>query len=221
MDDREKNRALRAKTLKKFLEITDKTHANQTLWEIVTAQKKNKRIEPLSAGDELVLVGNIGYAATVYLAKYKKEELETRIHPRVVSRGLKMEAKPLPKHLEIAAIYEVTEGGLNKSLNELAKDYQKGFWIDARRVMIRQETVEFCEFYDLHPWDLLSKDCYLLVTKRAMKVVDACKKAGLICNKIGHLTPDNKKVICRAGEESLLNRARPDALLTVLKKDFE
>ncbi|MCR5666094.1 MAG: hypothetical protein K6G01_04635 [Eubacterium sp.] len=226
MDEKYKNRALRAKTIKKFIEQIQEgketdSRSYDKLWLFVNHEYAPQRMGELEPGQSLVLIGQIGRAASTYLAEQCGDELRSRIHPRVVALGREDIRVELPEGLDAKGVYPVAEGGLFAALNQLARDYGRGFFVEASKVLVRQETIEFSEYYDLHPWELLSGNCYVVVTEDAGSVMEACHKRQIKCSRIGHLTNDNRKVIAHAGEESLLNRARPDALLTVLKKDLQ
>ena len=62
----------------------------------------------------------------------------------------------------VAAMHDLSEGGVFGALWELGQCSGVGLEIDLKKIPIRQETIEICEFFDLNPYKLLSGGSLLL-----------------------------------------------------------
>ncbi len=227
MDEIIRNRALRAKTLGKFFQILQeqadasydwlRTYLNQELMFEGGRDDAGYKLKP---GMKLMVVGYIGAGGSYYLASQREDELRTQIHPQVIRRGKVSLPPTIPKELGKFVYYPIVEGGFLNSLNHLAKDYKKGFYVELKKVPIRQETIEYCEFFKVHPYELFSGGSYLVATDHPRDLHQICSSYGLICKAVGLLREKPEKIIAHGGEESLLNRTKEDALLTILKKDL-
>jgi len=139
--------------------------------------------------------------------RFMKEDLRDRFPADFIKEGellWKAEEFETDKAFmdNFCTLMTVGEGGLLKTLFELAKDGLRGFEIDYENIPINQITVEFCECYDLNPLELLSGDCYLGI----------CPHGGRVCDMINRLMPDsdmgkNARVIGRTLEskEKIMN----------------
>ena len=56
----------------------------------------------------------------------------------------------------VSAMHDVTEGGVFGALWEMAEASGVGLEIDLKKIPIRQETIEICEFFNLNPYQLIS-----------------------------------------------------------------
>lgn len=173
-------------------------------------------------GQEIVLCGYIGLAGTVYLAREKSGELNKYLPGHFIQSGAALEEMisvlPEPdlaqKH-GVKAMYQIGEGGFLNGLCRLAGDSGTGFRIDYEEVPVKQVTIEFCEVFDLNPWQLMSGGCVMMVTEHGYETVRAFEHLGVPCRIIGYITADHDKVICHGDIRSHLNRPQPDELLKV------
>lgn len=233
MEIRERNRALKAKTLKDFFEKCNVS--GDAAWESreefdflktkLSAAAASEEEEPEGAkpGQELVIAGVIGKAGTCFLGKYRKEKLLTKLPKAFIELG---EAEVMTKELvipeELSGLlsWEVGEGGMYRTLNEIAKTAKGGFVVDYCKVPVSQVTIEFCEVFELDPWQMLSGGCVIFAADRGSDVIRVLEAAGIPCALIGLMSSDNDKVIAHRETRSLLNRPQPDEILKVLKEEL-
>lgn len=247
MEIRERNRALKAKTIAQYIEKCNEggapAYQNREdyawLTEKVTASAARKSAEQeareklnsqnaanaFHPGMELVIAGVIGKYGTAFLGKYKKEALLKTLPKAFTALSEKApftETKPQPQEEAPAAAFswEIGEGGMYRTLNELAADTGRGFFIDYTKVPVSQVTIEFCEVFEIDPWQLFSGDCRLYAVERASDLVRKLESEGIPCAAVGMLTGDNDKAICHRETRSLLNRPQPDELLKILKEEL-
>ncbi len=185
-------------------------------------------------GDELYLTGFAGAAGTLFLADWKREQLLTRFpeafirtaEDRDVFSGFSTKDTAenwlLPdSFLERQAswIAPVGEGGLMKTFYRFGKETDLGFRVQSKEVPIRQITVEFCEFFLLHPWELLTGNSFLFSAEHSAPVIRFLEEQGIPCRRIGTVTKEKQKLICRGEDESNINRPEPDGLLNLLLEE--
>ena len=88
--------------------------------------------------------------------------------------------------------------------------------IDLKKIPIRQETIEICEFFDLNPYGLLSGGSLLIVAEDGDGMVKALQEAGIPAAVIGRTTDNNDKVLHNGEEIRFLEPARPDEIGKVI-----
>ena len=111
-----------------------------------------------------------------------------------------------------AAMHDLSEGGIFGALWELGQCSGVGLEIDLKKIPIRQETVEICEFFDLNPYKLLSGGSLLLVAEDGNAVVQAIEKSGGKAVIIGRTTAGNDRVILNGEERRFLETTQTDEL---------
>ena len=144
--------------------------------------KKNRLTNTSNAkpGMDIIITKWVGLEGTSILAKEKEEELLTR-YPR----SLVEDAKNFDAFLSVlpesrvavrngaVAMHDITEGGVFGALWELSVSAGVGIEVDLKKIPIRQETVEVCEFYDLNPYCLISSGSMLIVAENGYDCVKA------------------------------------------------
>lgn len=93
------------------------------------------------------------------------------------------------------------EGGVFGGLWQLAAENGVGLVADLKRIPVRQETIEVCEYFDRNPYELLAGGSLLAVAANGGELVRALEKVGVSAAVIGRTTQGNDRVI-RHGEES-------------------
>ena len=75
-------------------------------------------------------------------------------------------------------MHDVTEGGIFGALWEMAEASGVGLEIDLKKIPIRQETVEVCEFFGVNPYLLISSGCMLMAAQDGNHLVRELEKQG-------------------------------------------
>ena len=114
-----------------------------------------------------------------------------------------------------SAMHDVSEGGIFGALWELAESAGVGLEIDLKKIPIRQETVEICEFFDLNPYKLLSGGCLLIATEDGNGLVMELEKADIPAVIIGKATDSNDRVLINEEERRFLETTQTDELISV------
>ncbi|MDE5697905.1 MAG: hydrogenase maturation factor [Lachnospiraceae bacterium] len=116
-------------------------------------------------------------------------------------------------------LHVVREGGVFGGLWELAAANGVGLVVDLKRIPVRQETIEICEFYDLNPYELSAGGSLLIVTPNGGELVHRLADSGVPAAVIGRTVQGNDRII-RHGEESrFLEPANGDQLYTYYQKN--
>jgi hydrogenase maturation factor len=128
----------------------------------------------ISSGQEIIMTKWAGLEGTAIIAKNKEEELLTKYNKDFIEDAKNfiqsisvVKEAGIARRMGASAMHDVTEGGLFGALWELGEASGVGLTVDLRKLTLRQETVEICEFYDLNPYQLISSGVMLIVTDKA------------------------------------------------------
>ena len=175
------------------------------------------------AGQAVVMTKWMGLEGTAVLAQEKEAELLER-YPFPITTAAKGFEKYLPVLPEAAtalksgatAMHDMRNGGVFGGLYELAGRLGVGLSIDLKKIPVKQETIEICEFFDLNPYGLLSGGSLLIVAEDGDGMVKALQEAGIPAAVIGRTTDNNDKVLHNGEEIRFLEPARPDEIGKVI-----
>lgn len=187
--------------------------------------KKGKLISTAGArpGMDIIVTKWIGLEGTSIIAKEKEAELLTRYPASLVET-----AKSFDQYLSVlaeaavavksgvSAMHDVTEGGIFGALWEMAESAGVGLEIDLKKIPIRQETVEVCEFFDINPYELISSGSMLMAAADGNGIVRALTAAGIPAACIGKATEGNDRVILSGEERRFLEPPKADELYKVV-----
>lgn len=189
----------------------------------VTGVGKIEKNRLLNAGlkpsQELVMTKWAGLEGTAILAADKGEELLTRCPVDLVESARDMikdisvvkEAKIARSH-GAGVMHDITEGGVFGALWELAAASNAGLVVDLKKIPIRQETVEICEFFDLNPYMLMSSGCMLMAADHGNELVEALNREGVPAAVIGRVTDGHDRLIINEDERRFLEPPKTDEL---------
>ena len=176
-----------------------------------------------AAGQAVVMTKWMGLEGTAVLAQEKEAELLER-YPFSITTAAKGFEKYLPILPEAAtalksgatAMHDMRNGGVFGGLYELAGRLGVGLSIDLKKIPVKQETIEICEFFELNPYGLLSGGSLLIVAEDGDGMVKALQEAGIPAAVIGRTTDNNDKVLHNGEEIRFLEPARPDEIGKVI-----
>lgn len=173
-------------------------------------------------GQDILVTKWIGIEGTSIIAKEKEEELLGRFSAAFVDT-----AKSFDRYLSVlpesaiavehgvSAMHDVTEGGIYGALWEVAEASGIGLEIDLKAIPIRQETVEICEYFELNPYYLISSGCMLMAADRGHDLARKLEASGIPAAVIGKATDGKARRVWNGGEESFLERPKPDELYKI------
>ncbi len=193
----------------------------------VTAVGKVKKGQMVSTGGakpgmDIVLTKWIGLEGTSIIAKDHEAQLLERLPQSLVDT-----AKSFDKYLsvlpesriavehKVAAMHDVTEGGIFGALWEMAEASNVGLDIDLKAIPVKQETIEVCEFFGINPYELISSGAMLIATNDGNGLVRKLGEAGVASAIIGKSNSSNDKRILNGEEVRFLEPPKTDALYNV------
>ncbi len=193
----------------------------------VTVLGRLRRVLPgASPGQDIVISKWVGLEGTALLADRLGDEIRTRYPAYLVeeAREFRRYQSVLPEaaiavQVGVCAMHDASEGGILAALWELAEGWKLGFDIDLRRIPLRQETVEICEFFRINPYELLSGGSLLMVTEKGEELVHALEEAGIPARILGRTTEGPGRILRNEDEIRFLNRPGTDEIYKILGAD--
>lgn len=180
-------------------------------------------------GDTVCLTKGIPLEATALLAREKRDELLRRgVSGAVVQRAHNLLHVPgisVVREALIAAdaglakaMHDPTEGGLATGLEELAQAAHVGLEIDGDAIPLLSEGSELCSRYGLDPLGAIASGALLIVTSDAARLETLLRDAGITCQAIGRVTPqENGVMLLRNGRREPLPRFEVDEIARVFE----
>lgn len=170
-------------------------------------------------GDDIIVTKWIALEGTFRIARQREEELIAR-YPRYMIR----EAAEFDRYLSVLpeariaaaagvhTMHDISEGGVFGALWELAESSGIGLEIDLKKIPLRQETVEICNFYGLNPYQMVSGGSMLMAAADGNGLVHRLEFAGIPAVIVGKATGGNDRVILNDGERRFLELPQIDEI---------
>lgn len=191
----------------------------------VGKMKRNEIIKTAGAcpGQEIVMTKWAGLEGTAIIAAAKEEELKTKYAASFIENAKKfinyisvVPEAMVARAVGVTSMHDVTEGGIFGALWEIGAASKVGLELDLKKILLKQETVEICEFYDLNPYMLISSGCMLIITDRANQLVESLKAEGIAAAVIGRITQGNDRIIINEDEKRYLEPPKSDELYKIM-----
>ena len=187
--------------------------------------KKSQVITTLQVQPEqdIVVTKWIGLEATTILAKEREEELRKRFPAGIVDTAIGFdqylsvvpESRIAMKH-GVTAMHDITEGGVFGALWEMASGAGVGLEVNLKKIPIRQETVEICQYFDLNPYQIMSSGSMMIATDDGYELVRKLEKAGIHAAVVGRTNAGNDRILRNGEDVRYLDKPQPDELYKVL-----
>lgn len=175
-----------------------------------------------TAGLDIVHLKWIGLEGSLRAVNEKEQDLKERFVPSFLNKIKDMGAQIFSeKEIEIAlhhgakAMQQITEGGILATLWEMAEASIVGLEVELKKIAIRQETIEICEFCHLNPYQLTSAGSVVIFTEQGEELVQKYAEAGICASVIGRTTANSERVILGGEEKRFLDRPATDELLKI------
>jgi hydrogenase maturation factor len=161
----------------------------------------------LQPGQELVLTKWIALAGTAALAARYEEELKQRYPFTLIDKAkefeklmsVEEEARAIT-HFGACAVHDLSQGGVFGALWEMAERAGTGLEVDLKKIPVKQETIEICEYFDINPYNLYSAGALLTGTTQPEALIAELAAVGVHAAVIGRVT-DGRDRIIRNGED--------------------
>lgn len=193
----------------------------------VTGVGKVQRDKLLSTGSvkpgmDIVMTKSIGLEGTSIIAKEKYEELITHFPEAMIDKAISFDEEILiVKEASVvrdlaSSMHDVTEGGIFGALWEMAESSNVGLDIELKKIKVRQETIEICEYFGINPYKLISSGALLIAGEDGKAIVDALKENGIESTIIGKATASNDRRLLNGDEVRFLETPQKDELYQVI-----
>lgn len=173
----------------------------------------------LHPGQELVVTKWIALAGTASLASVHEETLGGRYPFSLIDRAkefakltaVEEEARAIT-HFGACAMHHLSQGGIFNGLWEMADRAGVGLEVDLKKIPVKQETIEICEYFDINPYYLYSAGSLLVGTDRAETLIAQLSRMGVPAAVIGRVTDGNDRVIRNGEDCRFLDRPKQDEI---------
>lgn len=168
---------------------------------------------------DIVVSKWIGLEGTARLASRYRQQLCTRYPVRMID-----EAAAYDRYLSVipeaatavksgvCGMHDVSRGGICGALWELASGAGVGLNVDLKKLPVRQETIEICEYFALNPYELLSGGCLIMTAWDGEKLVMDLAGIKIPAQVVGKTTDSNDRVLYNGGEKRFLDMPKTDQI---------
>ena len=168
-------------------------------------------------GQELVVTKWIGMEGTLLVVDAMEEELKKRYSFQLFENIKTMEENIMVLSEAATAIksgasamHDLSEGGILAGLWEFGQKHGVGLEIDLKKIPVKQEIIEICEFYELNPYGLRSGGSMLIAADHGSNLVRDLNKIGIEASVIGRVTGENDRIIKNGDETRYLDLPQAD-----------
>lgn len=182
----------------------------------------------IAPGQDIVISKWIGLEGTARIAKRYREELRQRFPMRMIE-----DAADYDRYLSVipeaatavksgvCGMHDVSRGGIFAALWEMASGAGVGLHVDFKKLPVRQETIEICEYFALNPYELLSGGCLIMTAQDGEKLVVELTRAGIPAVIVGKTTDSNDRVLYNGEEKRFLDMPKTDQIYHIFSKKEE
>lgn len=174
---------------------------------------------------DVVVTKWIGLEGTSILAGRNRDKLLTRYPEYLVDEavGFLRYLSVIPEAATAmksgaCMMHDASEGGIFAGLWEIAERAGVGLKIDMRKLPLRQETVEVCEYCDANPYELRSGGCLIVFTSDGQGLADELQEKGIPAVVVGKTTDNHDRILINGDETRYLDRPKQDAVYRQIMK---
>ncbi|MCI6017980.1 MAG: AIR synthase related protein [Clostridiales bacterium] len=171
------------------------------------------------AGDDIVMTKWAGLYGTAVVASRKADELKGRYYPDFIEETDRyFEYLSVKREIEIArqfdtsVMYGIAKEGIFGALWEVAVAGKVGLFVDLKKIPLKQQTVEICNYYDINPYKLSGYGALLIGTSEGEHLAAALRENGIEAAVIGRFTSGNDRVVVNDDEVRYLEPPRGSEL---------
>lgn len=178
----------------------------------------------IAPGQDIVVSKWIGLEGTARLAKRYREQLRQRFPMRMID-----DAADYDRYLSVipeaatavksgvCGMHDVSRGGIFAALWEMASGAGVGLSIQLKKLPVRQETIEICEYFDLNPYELLSGGCLMMTAWDGEKLVMDLAEAKIPAVVVGKTTDSHDRVLYHGEEKRFLDMPKMDQMYQIFQ----
>lgn len=170
-------------------------------------------------GQEIVMTKWAGIKGTYLLAKTHEAELISRYNQDFIQGARDLiqyisvydEAKAAVD-FGVTAMHDAAGGGIFAALWEFAAAANLGLRVQLKKIPLKQETVEICNYLNINPYQLTSEGSLLIAARQGELLMQHLKEQGIAASVIGRFTKGNDRVIINDDEVRYLEPPRSDEI---------
>lgn len=185
----------------------------------VATEKRKTAMNQNLAEQDIIITKWIGLEGTADLAARNQEGLLTRYPAYLVEEAAAFDRyySILPEAATAVksggcTMHDASEGGIFAGLWEMAEGAGVGLTIDMKKLPLRQETVEVCEFCNVNPYELRSGGSLIIASPEGTAVVEALAAEGIPAVIVGRFTDSNERLILNEDEVRYMDRPQRDEI---------
>lgn len=155
---------------------------------------------------QIVMVGYTGVLGTNLILDAKEEQLKERFAASYLEECRFSEAdyciasrveliKSLIEDQNVVYIHDASYGGVYGALWQLGVALNMGVEVDHNKILIRQETIEICNYFDINPYILESTGAFFVVARDGESLVDKLNQSNVAASVIGGTTAHKDRVV--------------------------
>ena len=190
---------------------------------VIAKSKKDKLAERFSAGfiqNCIFLWDSYGAQREVESQTAANEQSDTHSDTQAGAQAGQSEKHSvvwkIAEEAGASALYAMGEGGFLSALWKMAEASEVGLEVDFRKVLIRQETIEVCEIFDLNPYKLQAEGSVLIGIRGGEALVQKLRNAGFMAEIIGQTNSGNDRLLYSGGSARYLERPAADEIYRIL-----
>jgi len=183
--------------------------------------KEGREILPGKAkvGQDIVISKWVGLEGTALLANTFGSDLASRYPLFLIEEAASfgkymsvLEEAKVAAEFGAFAMHDISEGGVFRALWEIAEGAGVGLKVDLKKIPIRQETIEVCEFLQLNPYELLSGGSLIMTCDDGESLIAALAEKEIPAALVGKITAGKDRVLINEEETRFLDRPRSDEI---------
>ena len=190
---------------------------------VIAKSKKDKLAERFSAGfiqNCISLWDSYGAQREVESQTAANEQSDTHSDTQAGAQAGQSEKHSvvwkIAEEAGASALYAMGEGGFLSALWKMAEASEVGLEVDFRKVLIRQETIEVCEIFDLNPYKLQAEGSVLIGIRGGEALVQRLRNEGFMAEIIGQTNSGNDRLLYSGGSARYLERPAVDEIYRIL-----
>ena len=190
---------------------------------VIAKSKKDKLAERVSAGfiqNCIFLWDSYGAQREVESQTAVNEQSDTHSDTQAGAQAGQSEKHSvvwkIAEEAGASALYAMGEGGFLSALWKMAEASEVGLEVDFRKVLIRQETIEVCEIFDLNPYKLQAEGSVLIGIRGGEALVQRLRNEGFMAEIIGQTNSGNDRLLYSGGSARYLERPAADEIYRIL-----
>ena len=190
---------------------------------VIAKSKKDKLAERFSAGfiqNCIFLWDSYGAQREVESQTAANEQSDTHSDTQAGAQAGQSEKHSvvwkIAEEAGASALYAMGEGGFLSALWKMAEASEVGLEVDFRKVLIRQETIEVCEIFDLNPYKLQAEGSVLIGIRGGEALVQRLRNEGFMAEIIGQTNSGNDRLLYSGGSARYLERPAVDEIYRIL-----